>query len=106
MQIDFQESGHSSHLGFLIGMIFTFFFICPDALELLGLSVQEKKQKIDFQDGRHGCHLGFPIRRILAISHPDDSYPVSSQLGFRFRRRSEKQIFKMATILDFRSEWF
>ena len=60
-------------------------------------------------------------------SHPDASYQVSSQLAFRFRRRSEKQmlptkflvnwpfgsgeeakkkIFKMAAILDFQSEWY
>ena len=41
-----------------------------------------------------------------SISHPDASYQVSSQLGFGFRRRSEKKIFKMATmaaILDFQS---
>ena len=32
----------------------------------------------------------------LSTSNPDASYPVSSQLAFRFRRRREKQIFKMA----------
>ena len=31
-----------------------------------------------------------------STSHPDASYPVSSQLAFLFKRRSEKQIFKMA----------
>ena len=44
-----------------------------------------------------------------STSHLDASYQVSSQLAFRFRRRSEKYIFKMtamATTLDFRSEWF
>ena len=35
-------------------------------MELIGLLVQEKKQKTDFQDGRHGGHLGFPIGTILA----------------------------------------
>ena len=43
-----------------------------------------------------------------SISHPDASYQVSSQLAFGFRRRSEKKIFKMATmeaILDFWSSW-
>ena len=42
----------------------------------------------------------------LSTSHPNASYQVSSQLAFRFRRRREKQIFKMAAmapILDFRS---
>ena len=66
--------------------------------------------KIDFQEGGHGGHHGFPIGTILTIfdlRHPDASYQVSSQLAFWFRRRSKKQIFKMATmaaILDFLSE--
>ena len=62
------------------------------------------------QDGCHGGQLGFPIRTILAFflstSHPDASYQVSSQLAFRFRRTSQKKIFKMALILDFQSEQF
>ena len=43
-----------------------------------------------------------------STSHPDASYQVASQLAFSFRRRREKLIFKMATmvaILDFRLEW-
>ena len=39
-----------------------------------------------------------------SISHLNVSYQVSSQLAFGFRRRSEKKILKMATmvaILDF-----
>ena len=32
----------------------------------------------------------------LSISHPDASYQVLSLLAFLFRRRSKKQIFKMA----------
>ena len=34
---------------------------------LIGLLVQEKKQKIDFEYGGHGHHLGFPIGKILTI---------------------------------------
>ena len=37
-------------------------------------------------------------------SHPNASYQASIQMAFQFRRRSEKQIFKMAVmvaILDF-----
>ena len=44
-----------------------------------------------------------------STSHPDASYQVSSQLAFRFRRRNEKYIYKMATmaaIFNFRSERF
>ena len=73
----------------------------------------KKKKKKDFEHGGHGGHLGFPIGTILAIldlqCHPNASYQVSSQLDFMFRRRSEKQIFKLAAIaaiLDFRSERF
>ena len=46
---------------------------------------------------------------VWPTSHPNASYQVSSQLAFRFRRRSEKNIFKMAAtaaILDFRSQRF
>ena len=45
----------------------------------------------------------------LSTSHPNVSYQVWSQLAFRCRRRSEKQIFKIAAmvaILDLRSAWF
>ena len=45
----------------------------------------------------------------LSTRHPDASYKVSSQLAFRFRRRREKQIFKMAAmaaILDIQLELF
>ena len=44
-----------------------------------------------------------------STSHPDASEEVSSQLAFRFRRRSEKYIFKMAimvAIFEFRLERF
>ena len=66
------------------------------------------------QDSGYGGHLGFLIETILVFlslstSHPDVSYQVLSQLDFRSRRRSEKQIFNMAAmtfILDFPSEWF
>ena len=37
---------------------------------------------------------------------PGASYQVLSELAFRFRGRSEKQIFKMVAILDFQSEGF
>ena len=37
----------------------------------------------------------------LSTSYTNASYRVSSQLAFRFWRRSEKYIFQMAAILDF-----
>ena len=68
---------------------------------------RRRSEKIDFQDCRH---VGFLIRTILAIffylCHPDASNQASSQMAFQFRRRSQKWIFKMAAVLDFRSEQF
>ena len=58
--------------------------------------------------------LDFWLETILAIffwstSHPDGSNLVSSQLAIWLRRKSEKQIFKMAamaSILDFWAKCF
>ena len=69
--------------------------------------------KIDFQDGHHGGHLGFPIGTIFAtfdlqVTPKLPCNPGTSQLAFLFRR-SEKQIFNIATmvaILNFRLERF
>ena len=74
------------HLGFLIGTILAIFIYQSPRCFLpsfgsVGLLFQEKKRKID---------LAFPIGTILATSHPDASYQVSSQLAFWFRRSSEK----------------
>ena len=98
-KIDFQDGGHGGKFRF--------------PFRAIGLSVQEKKFKKDFQDCYYGGHLGFWIWAILAIflstNHLDVSYQVSSQLVFRFSRRSEKQFFKMAAmvaILDFGSDRF
>ena len=69
--------------------------ILPNKFWVNGLSVQEKV-KNRFLSGHRG-HLRFAIGTILAIFHHyDTSYQVSSQLAFRFRRRSEKQIFNRA----------
>ena len=50
-----------------------------------------RRSETDFQDGSHGGHLEFPMGMILAIFALQD-YPMlptfSSQLAFRFRRRS------------------
>ena len=48
------------------------------SLELIGLSVQEKKRKIDFQDGGH---LGFPIGTILAIFNLQVTLVLPSKFG-------------------------
>ena len=71
---------------------FFFFFIykSPQSfllqLESIGLRVQ-KKRKIDFQDGISDRN---DFSYFWSTSHPYASYQVSSQLAFRFRRRSEK----------------
>ena len=116
-KIDFQYGCHGGHLGFPIGTILLFFIYKSPwcflpSFESIGLSVQEKKWKTDFQDGHYGSHLAFRwnyFSYFWSTSHPDDSYKVSSLLAFRFRRRSKKQIFKMATMaatLDFLSKRF
>ena len=59
-----------------------------------------------------GSHLGFPIRMILATVdlQVTSILPITlSPLPFQFRRKSSKQIFKMATIAaiwDFLSQQF
>ena len=75
----------------------------------IGLSVQEKKFKIDFLDGGHGGHLGIPNGMILVLF----DLKVTLILPTKFRvslpfgsGEVQKQIFKMAAILDFRSEHF
>ena len=87
-KIDFQDSSHSSHLGFLIWTILAFFLIykspwCFPWSKSIGLLVQEK-QKIDFQEGGH---LGFPIGTIFAIFDLPKCFQVSSQLAFQLKRR-------------------
>ena len=71
LNIDFQDSGHSGHLGFLIRSILAIFdlqvtLMLPTKFRVMDFWVQ-KKRKIDFQDSRHGGHLGFMIGMILAI---------------------------------------
>ena len=97
LNIDFQDSGHGGHLGFLIRTILAIFdlqvtLMLPISFESSDFWVQ-KKRKIDFQDSHHGGHLGFTIGMILAIFDLQVTkcfLPVSSQLAFLFRRRSEK----------------
>ena len=50
-----------------------------------------EEAKMDFQDGGHlGLLIKTTAATLLSTSHPDASNHVSSQLAFRFRRRSEK----------------
>ena len=68
-KINFQDSSHGSHLGFLTGTILAIFnlqvtLMFPTKIQDSWLSVQEKR-KINFKDGGHYGHLGFPISTIL-----------------------------------------
>ena len=77
--------------------------------------IQEKKFNIDFQDG---SDLGFPIRPILATLDLKVTLMLSTKLMFIGLSAQEKKrkldlhdssdgkSFKMANILDFRSELF
>ena len=117
-KIDFQDGCHGGHLGFLIGTILAIFdlqvtLMLPTYFKVNKPFCSGEEMKNRFSRWPPWWHLGFPIGTILAIffsiSHPHASYQVSSQLAFGFRRRSEKMIFKMATmaaILDFRSARF
>ena len=72
------------------------------------VSGEEAKNK--FSRWRPSPISNQPILDIfLSTSHPDTSYQSSCQLAFSFRRRREKQIFKMVAptaILDFGSKQF
>ena len=101
-KIDIQDGSLSSYLGFPIGTILAFFF-CSSShpITLYQTFVNwpfsaGEEAKMDFQDDGN---LGFPIRMILAtfdLKVTQMLPTVSSQLACRFRRRSKKQIFKMA----------
>ena len=111
-EIDFQDSGHSGHLGLLIGTILqcSSFFIDVTlmflpGLESICLSVQAKKRKIDFQDGSQGGHLGFPIRMNLAILiylSPRCFLSSLKTIGLLYRRSKNFQVHAMVVILDFK----
>ena len=112
-KIDFQDSSHNGHFGFLIRTILALFYLQVTLMltskfffESTGLSVQEKKQKKDFQDGGH---LGFLIGTILAVFYLQVTPMLPTKFQLAFCSGEEKKIFKMAAmgaILDFRSEWF
>ena len=101
--------------------------------ESAGLSVQEKKPKLDLQDDvRENVMVRITmilrtasLLAMLAVynmiqvrdigpwwpscwssSHPDDSYQISSQLAFLFKRRSEKYFLKWWSCHDGGHLWF
>ena len=76
--------------------------------ESIALLVQEKKFRFSRWLPQPQFEISYhnDLSYFWSTSHPDASYQVSSQLAFQFRRRREKEIFKMATILDFQLERF
>ena len=110
---DFQDQGHGDHLGFPIGKTLTIFDlqdaqIPPTKFESTGLSVQEKQCKTRFLWWWPWLPSWISnqnyFSNFLFYKLPWYFLQTSSQLAFRFRRRSTKQISKMVAILDFRLE--
>ena len=109
---DFQDGHHGGLLAFPISITLAFFDLqvtltTPTKFQVnlpFGSGEKAKKKKISrWQPSWISKRNDFSY--FWSTRHPDASYQVSSQLAFRFRRRSEKQIFKMAAIfVDFRSE--
>ena len=67
--IDFQDGGHGSHLGFPIRMILAIFdlqvtLMLPTKFQVNWPFSSGEEAETDFQDGHH---LGFQIRTILAF---------------------------------------
>ena len=115
LNIDFQDGGHGGHLRFLIRTILATFdlqvtLMLPTKFRvkwLLGLGEEAKNRFSSWLPWRPSWFYDrHDFSYFWSTSHPDASYQVWSQLAFRFRRRSKKQIFKMAAILDLRSTRF
>ena len=117
-KIDFQDGCHGGHLEFLIGTILAIFdlhvtLMLPTYFKVNKPFCSGEEVKNRFSRWPPWRPSWVPNRNDIShfwsISHPDASYQVSSQLAFGFRKRSEKKIFKMATmvaILDFGSARF
>ena len=109
-KIDFQDGCHGDNLEFPIETILAIFDLQVTPMLsskfgvnwLLGLGVEAKNRfsrrlpwRPSWISDRHDFSYFF------STCHPDASQQVWSQLAIWFRRRCEKQIFKMAAILDF-----
>ena len=75
---DFQGGRHGSHPEFLIGTILAIF-------DLKVTPMLPTKFRVNSPFGS-----GEEVKTDFRYGHPDDSYQVSSQLAFRFRRGREK----------------
>ena len=109
-KIDFQDD---HHLGFPIGTILAIFISTshPDASyqfsnQLAPWSMKISEKRVSRWLPWWPSWISDPnnLSYFTSTSHPNASYQVSSQMAFKFRRRREKQILKMAVmvvILDF-----
>ena len=116
--MDFQDGGYGGHFGYPISTSLTIFDL-QVALILhtkfrvicsfrLGEEVKKtfSRRRVWWPSWNSTCN-GFSY--FWSTSQTDTSYQVSSQMTFRVRKRSSKEIFKMATVastLDFGQEWF
>ena len=95
-KIDFQDGGH---LGFPIGTILAIFdlqvtLMLPTKFRvnwILGLGEEAKNRFSRWPPWRPACiYDRHAFSYFWSTSHPNASYQLSSQLAFRFRRRSQK----------------
>ena len=99
-KIDFQDGGHGGHLGFPIGMILTIFNLQVTPMPATKVRVnwpvgsgEEVKDRFSYWPPWQPPWISDlnDFSYVWATSHPDVSYQVSSQVTFRFRRRSENR---------------
>ena len=109
-KIGFQDGCHGGQLGFPIETILAIFHLqftpmLPTKFRVNWPFTSGEEAKKRFSTGRRSGHTGLPKGTILAIF--DLCFlPSFQSTALRFRGRSAKQVFKMAAILDFRSERF
>ena len=114
-KIDFQDCRHGGHLGFPIGIILAVFDL--QVTPLLPNKFQVNRPVGAWEEAKNRFLRWLPRRPswifdwndfsyLWSTCNHDASYQVSSQLAFWFRHRSEKYIFKIPAIFDFRPDGF
>ena len=103
-QIDFQDGGHGSHLGFSVGMVLALFDLqvtsmLPTEFQV-NWSFGSEEGKNRFSGWPPSWHFGFPTGTILAISLPDASYGVSMHLAFCFTKECKNRFSRWSSDLN------